>query len=128
MRRFSKRGWRGRRWSVERRLRAWWSLLAQGRRRKRAAAGAPPEPAIVLTSDGHGRLAWTLNFTSVYSGMNIYLSADGVTWGGAPFDGGDIAAGGWDCSGAAGYFRVCVGDWDGVDVPPYSNAVYSDGL
>lgn len=94
-------------------------------------------PAIVLTSDGHGRLTWTLNFVPPsdasqpgvpYNSINIYLSADGVTWPSRSYDGWDIGSGNRDCSGAQGYFRICVCDWDGNDVPPYSNTVYSDGL
>ena len=96
-----------------------------------------PPPAIVLTSDGHGHLAWTYNFVPPsddsqpglpYSGINIYKSADGVTWPSRAYDGWDLGIGNRDCSGDPGYFRICVCDWDGNDVPPYSNAVYSDGL
>ena len=89
---------------------------------------APAAPAILLASDGHGHLTWTLNFTSQYDQINIYQSADGVTWGTDAFDGWDLASGNRDCSGSAGYFRICICDWDGNDVLPYSNAVYSDGL
>lgn len=112
--------------------RAMISRLEEKRRRRRIAAGKastpPPEPAITLTSDGHGHLSWTLNFTTPYSQVSIYQSADGVTWGPDAFDGWDLAAGSRDCSGAEGYFRICVADGDGADVLPYSNAVYSDGL
>ena len=108
--------------------RAWLALEEQKRRRERASASAAPVPAILLSSDGHGHLTWTLNFTSPYTGINIYKSADGVTWGGHTYDGWDLAAGNRDCSGDAGYFRICICDDDGIDVPPYSNAVYSDGL
>jgi len=90
------------------------------------SAWAPPQ--LVLSSDGHGHLTWTLNFTSPYTGINIYKSADGVTWGGQTYDGWDLAAGNRDCSGDPGYFRICICDDDGNDVWPYSNAVYSDGL
>jgi len=83
-----------------------------------------PANVIVLSSDGHGHLTWTLNFNSVF-GFNIYLSADGVTWG-HTFDGADGRS--VDESGAAGYFRICQCDWDGMDILPYSNVVYSDGL
>ena len=107
--------------------RTWLALEEQKRRRKRAAASVPTVPAIVLTSDGHGHLAWTVNFTSPYDQISIYLSADGVNWGEA-YDGWDLAAGNRDCSGTAGYFRICISDFDGHDVLPYSNAVYSDGL
>lgn len=108
--------------------RAWLALEEQKRRRARAAAPAAPSPAILLASDGHGHLTWTLNFTSPYDQINIYQSADGVTWGTNAFDGWDLHSGARDCSGAPGYFRICVCDDNGVDVPPYSNAVYSDGL
>lgn len=100
--------------------RGWLAWFLQKRRRERL-------PAILLASDGHGHLTWTLNFTSQYDSINIYQSADGVTWGSVPFDGWDLLSGARDCSGAAGYFRICVCDDNGVDVPPYSNAVYSDG-
>jgi hypothetical protein len=111
--------------------RAWLALEEQKRRRKRAAAQsapADPVPAILLASDGHGRLSWTLNFTSTYGGVNIYTSADGLTWPGDAYDGSDLATSNRDCSGSVGFFRVCVCDDNGADVPPYSNAVYSDGL
>jgi len=89
-----------------------------------------PGPAanIVLTSDGHGHLTWTLNFTSQYDQINIYWCNDGVTWGTDAFDGWDLGSGNRDCSGTAGYFRICLCDFDGHDVLPYSNAVHSDGL
>jgi hypothetical protein len=89
---------------------------------------APVAPAILLASDGHGHLTWTLNFTSPYDSINIYQSDDGVTWPSSPYDGWDLASGNRDCSGAAGYFRICICDENGADVMPYSNAVYSDGL
>ena len=107
--------------------RAWLALEEQKRRRARAAALAAPAPAILLASDGHGHLTWTLNFTSQYDSINIYQSADGVTWPGTAYDGWNLSAGNRDCSGSAGFFRICVCDNNGVDVPPYSNAVYSDG-
>ena len=100
--------------------RAWLALEAQKRRRDRL-------PAILLASDGHGHLTWTVNFTSPWDSINIYQSADGVTWPADAFDGWDLHSGARDCSGSAGYFRICVCDDNGVDVPPYSNAVYSDG-
>ena len=109
---------------------AWIALEMQKRRRARA-------PAILLTSDGHGHLTWTINFIPhsdesqpglPYSAINIYWSADGVTWGTRAFDGGDLWTCSYDGSGGAGYFRICICDWNGNDVPPYSNAVYSDGL
>ena len=117
--------------------RGWLATWLQKRRRGRAAASAAPVPAILLTSDGHGHLTWTLNFVPPsdayqpgvpYDTINIYKSADGVTWGGHTYDGWNLAAGNRDCSGDPGYFRICICDWDGFDVPPYSNAVYSDGL
>ena len=108
--------------------RVWLALEEQKRRRKRAAALTAPVPAIVLASDGHGRLTWTLNFTSPYDNINIYQSADGVTWPADSFDGWDLASGNRDCSGSPGYFRICICDYDGHDVLPYSNAVHSDGL
>jgi len=128
MRKFPRQGTRGHRWGSERRRRAWWATFLQRRRRKRAAADAALEPAILLDSDGHGHLTWTLNFTTEYDGLNCYWSADGVNWPDPAFDGAPIAAGAWDCSGIEGYLRICVCDWDGGDIPPYSNAVYSDGL
>ena len=85
-------------------------------------------PAILLVSDGHGHLTWTLNFTSAYGQINIYKSADGVTWPSDAYDGWDLASGSRDCSGDPGWFRICICDDDGNDVLPYSNAVYSDGL
>jgi hypothetical protein len=108
--------------------RGWLATWLQQRRRARAAALVQVVPAILLASDGHGRLTWTLNFTTDYGLVNIYQSNDGVTWDSAPFDGWYLADGNRDCSGASGYFRICVCDDNGVDVPPYSNAVYSDGL
>jgi hypothetical protein len=108
--------------------RTWLALEEQKHRRKRAAALVQPVPAIVLTSDGHGHLTWTLNFTSPYDSINIYMSGDGVTWPVDSFDGWDLASGSRDCSGTAGYFRICICDFDGHDVLPYSNAVHSDGL
>jgi len=51
-----------------------------------------------------------------------------VTWPSDAFDACPWSDGNRDCSGAAGYFRVCVCDDNGVDVPPYSNVVHSDGL
>ena len=100
--------------------RTWLALEAQKRRRARS-------PVILLASDGHGHLTWTVNFTSQYDQINIYMSGDGVTWPADSFDGWDLHSGARDCSGSAGYFRICVCDDNGVDVPPYSNAVYSDG-
>jgi hypothetical protein len=108
--------------------RGWLAWFLQKRRRARAAGLATQVPAILLTSDGHGRFTWTLNFTSPYDGINIYKSDDGATWGSDTFDGGLLADGNRDCSGQQGYFRICVSDWDGNAVLPYSNAVYSDGL
>jgi hypothetical protein len=108
--------------------RGWLATWLQQRRRARAAALVQVVPAILLASDGHGHLTWTLNFTTSYDTVNIYKSDDGETWDSDPYDGGNLAAGNRDCSGAAGYFRICVCDFAGVDVPPYSNAVYSDGL
>ena len=111
--------------------RAWLALEAQKRRRARAAGLNPPaapDPAILLASDGHGHLTWTLNFTSPYDQINIYQSDDGVTWPSSPYDGWDLASGNRDCSGTAGYFRICICDENGADVMPYSNPVHSDGL
>ena len=85
-----------------------------------------PANVIVLNSDGHGHLTWTLNFPSDW-GFNIYWSADGTTWG-HTFDGVDGGARAIDESGAAGYFRICQSDWNGMDILPYSNVVHSDGL
>ncbi len=116
--------------------RGWLAVWLQKRRRARAAA-AVPAPAILLTSDGHGRLSWTINFIPPsddsqpgvpYDSINIYLSADGVTWPGGAFDSWGLGSGNRDCSGSQGYFRICICDWNGNDVLPYSNAVYSDGL
>jgi hypothetical protein len=110
--------------------RGWLAKWLQKRRRRRA-------PAIRLTSDGHGRLSWTINFIPQcddsqpglpYNGVNIYGSADGMTWGGDNLDSTDLYPGHWDGSTIQGYFRICICDWSGFDVPPYSNAVYSDGL
>ena len=108
--------------------RVWLALEEQKRRRTRAAAVAAPAPAILLASDGHGHLTWTLNFTSAYGQINIYKSADGVTWPSDTYDGWDLASGNRECSGDPGYFRICICDDNGVDVPPYSNTVHSDGL
>jgi len=69
-----------------------------------------------------------VNFTSSYDSINIYKSDDGVTWPSHTTTVGILSAGNRDCSGDPGYFRICVCDWDGNDLPPYSNAVYSDGL
>ena len=106
---------------------AWLAIWLQHRRRARAVV--PPEPpafTIVLSSDGHGNLTWTLTSPSEW-GFNVYKSDDGVTWG-HTYDGVDAGELSRDCSGEAGYFRICQCDWDGVDIPPYSNVVYSDGL
>jgi hypothetical protein len=93
-------------------------------------------PAIVLSSDGHGHLTWTYNFVPPsdasqpgipFDGINIYKSDDGVTWPSRSYDGWDLGSGNRDCSGDPGWFRICICDSDGNDVPPYSNAVYSDG-
>jgi len=108
--------------------RTWLALEEQKRRRSRAASATTPPPAILLTSDGHGRLTWSLNFTSPYDSISIYKSDDGVFWGADAYDGWDLASGSRDCSGTAGYFRICLCDFDGHDVLPYSNAVHSDGL
>ena len=68
-----------------------WIALEVLQKRRRARA-----PAILLTSDGHGHLSWTINFIPPsddsqpglpYNTINIYKSADGVTWGGHTFDG-----------------------------------------
>lgn len=110
-------------------FKGWLAGWLQRRRRARQQPPPPlPEPEIILTSDGHGRLAWTLNFTTPYGLINIYHAADGMPWGASPYDGADLADGQRDCSGVAGYFKVCVCDWDGIDQPPLSNSVYSDGL
>jgi hypothetical protein len=117
--------------------RAWLALEEQKRRRARVAASAAPVPAILLASDGHGRLTWTYNFVPPsddsqpgipYGNINIYKSADGVTWPSRHYDSSGLADGNRDCSGDPGCFRICICDWDGNDVPPCSNAVYSDGL
>ena len=101
------------------------------------AVPANPVPAILLSSDGHGHLTWTYNFVPPsddsqpglpYDSINIYWSNDGVTWDGGPIDGWGLGDGNRDCSGDPGWFRICICDWDGNDVLPYSNAVYSDGL
>ena len=47
-------------------------------------------PELVLSSDGHGHLTWTMNFTTPY-GFSIYRSGDGVTWG-SSVDGANIGA------------------------------------
>ena len=106
--------------------RGWLAWFLQKRRRARAAADAAP--AILLASDGHGHLTWTWNFTSPYDGINIYKSDDGVTWPSHTYDGWGLSAGNRDCSGDPGWFRICICDWDGNDVLPYSNVVHSDGL
>ena len=79
----------------------------QKRRRARA-------PAILLTSDGHGHLTWTINFIPrsddsqpglPYNSINIYKSADGVTWPSRSYlDGWDLRSGNRDCSGGRGIF------------------------
>ena len=104
--------------------RVWLALEEQKRRRARAKANS--SPAIILASDGHGRLTWTVNFEVNYS-FAIYQSTDGLTWGHA-FDGADPSTRAANESGLAGYFRICVTDAGGNDVQPYSNVVYSDGL
>lgn len=81
---------------------------------------------INLTSDGHGHLEWTLSQPTALS-LVIYMSLDGVTWTGAAFDTAEPYARSWDCSGYELYFRLCQVDND-VDILPYSNVVYSDGL
>ena len=106
--------------------RAWLALEEQKRRRARAANGVSAARAILLTSDGHGRLTWTVNF-EVEGDFSIYWSADGLTWGHS-IDGADLVARAANLSGTAGYYRICASDGAGNDVLPYSNAVYSDGL
>jgi hypothetical protein len=106
--------------------RVWLALEEQKRRRARAAKGISGARAIVLTSDGHGRLTWTVNF-EVNTSFAVYQSTDGLTWGHA-VDGADPSARAANESGVAGYFRICVTDAGGNDVLPYSNVVYSDGL
>jgi len=102
--------------------RRWLALWLQQRRRMRAAADF-----LKLSSDGHGRLTWTLAAPSAWP-FNIYKSADGVTWGHS-FEGAEPGASAADESGGgAAFFRVCQCDWDGNDILPYSNIVYSDGL
>jgi hypothetical protein len=108
--------------------RTWLALRSQKRRRARVAEGVSTVPAVYLTSDGHGRLAWSLNFTTECDNINIYMSDDGVTWGPDAYDGWFLSAGYRECTGVPGYFRICPCDALGRDVPPYSNAVYSDGL
>jgi hypothetical protein len=108
--------------------RVWLALEEQRRRRARAARGASAARAIVLSSDGHGHLTWTANFTTPSDGVSIYISDDGVTWGSHPYDGWTFSASSRDCSGARGYFRICASDENGIDILPYSNVVYSDGL
>ena len=96
--------------------RGWLAKWLQKRRRHRA-------PAILLKSDGHGRLTWTINFIPPgddsqpgvpYDSINIYTSADGVTWGVDNFDSSDLGSGSWDGSGFVGYFRICICDWTGL--------------
>jgi hypothetical protein len=97
--------------------RAWLALEAQNRRRERA---------LVLTSDGHGRLAWVCN-VPVQFGFNVSFSSDGLHWS----DGYDATTPDrlWcDCSGEAGFFRVAGTDDGGNSVPPFSNVVRSDGM
>ena len=81
---------------------------------------------ITLTSDGHGHLNWTLSQPTTLN-LAIYKSLDGVTWDGSVFDYAEPGVFSWDCSGYELYFRLCQIDND-VDVLPYSNVVYSDGL
>jgi hypothetical protein len=105
--------------------RVWLALKEQMRRRARVAA--MNLPAIVLSSDGHGHLTWTMNFeTNV--GFVIYYSADGVTWDGDGVDGAENSQSTANESGIAGYFRISPCDENGYGIPPYSNVVYSDGL
>ena len=101
--------------------RTWLALEAQQRRRKRAAAVL----GIVLSSDGHGRLAWTCNLPAG-STFTICFSVDTIGWDDA-YDGtdGDLYR---DCSGSPGYFRVAQTDGIGGVILPYSNVVHSDGL
>jgi hypothetical protein len=106
--------------------RVWLALEEQKRRRARAEKGASAARAILLTSDGHGRLTWTVNFV-VNGDFAIYQSADGLTWGHS-IDAAAPSARAADESGSAGYFRICVTDVGSNDVLPYSNVVYSDGI
>jgi hypothetical protein len=55
-------------------------------------------------------------------------SADGVTWGTVPFDGWDLAFGGARLQRLGGLFSHLHLRLEWLDVPPYSNAVHSDGL
>ena len=43
-------------------------------------------------------------------------------------DGTDLWPGSYDGRGLLAISGICICDWNGWDVPPYSNAVYSDGL
>jgi hypothetical protein len=54
--------------------RGWLATWLQQRRRARAAALVQVVPAILLASDGHGRLTWTLNFTTDYANINILMA------------------------------------------------------
>jgi len=128
MRMFPRIKSRGRQVGAPRQWRGWLALWVQMRRRHRTPPPPPPEPAILLTTDGHGLIYWALNFSSPNEQMNIYRSEDGVTWGTHTFDGEYLSAGFRDCGSEPGYFRVCVGDDDGMPVLPYSNVVYSAGL
>ena len=85
-----------------------------------------PRNTLVLTSDGHGSLDWVLNYDYGW-GVNIYWSADGVTWGDL-YDAPDSGMYHADENGKAGYFRVCQRDPVGNDILPFSNVVHSDGL
>jgi hypothetical protein len=99
--------------------RGWLAWFLQKRRRERADT-----VGILLSSDGHGHLNWACNVSGEF-GFSISYSADGVTWSSYDGTGGELYR---DCSGIAGYFRVCQADENGYDVLPYSNAVHSDGL
>ena len=90
-----------------------------------------PAPAITLASDGLGRLSWTLNFASDLEYINIYSGStveEVEDYGNASCTGANKTDGGWDVTGAAGYYRVCLADENGNKVEPFSNVVYYDGF
>ena len=64
--------------------------------------------------------------TSGWFGQIIQRSDDGINW--SDYDAQDCDKFYRDSSGYAGFYRIAIGDEDGNAVPPYSNAVYSDGL
>jgi hypothetical protein len=127
MRKSSHRRMRRSQISAPRKSLARLAPLVRMRRRHGTLPLQLPERVIHLTSDGHGRLVWALNFPVVHEEMSIYRSDDGIT-GWTSYDGEHASVGYRSCTGDEAYFRVAMIDWEANPLPPFSNVVFSDGL